>query len=89
MDILISVYSPTGKFTAESITPEMKTMMTGQKTFLGKINATKNTVSTVLIYFTAEDAKGFALEHPTATTVVLPEVMSKEELVKSMMMLFT
>jgi hypothetical protein len=45
MDILISVYSPTGKF-AESITPEMKTMMTAQKTFLGKINATKkNTVS--------------------------------------------
>lgn len=32
------------------------------------------------------DAKGFgALEHPTATTVVLPELMSKEELVKSMM----
>jgi hypothetical protein len=28
------------------------------------------------------DAKGFgALEHPTATTVVLPEVMPKEELV--------
>jgi hypothetical protein len=35
---------------------------------------------------TEEDAKGFgALEHPTATTVVLPEVMPKEELVKSMM----
>jgi predicted metalloprotease with PDZ domain len=32
------------------------------------------------------DAKGFgALEHPTATTVVLPELMPKEELVKSMM----
>jgi hypothetical protein len=32
---------------------------------------------------TEEDAKGFgALEHPTATTVVLPEV-TKEELVKS------
>jgi predicted metalloprotease with PDZ domain len=31
------------------------------------------------------DAKGFgALEHPTATTVVMPEVMSKEELVKQM-----
>jgi hypothetical protein len=32
MDILISC-TPTGKFTAESITPEMKTMMTAQKTF--------------------------------------------------------
>jgi predicted metalloprotease with PDZ domain len=87
MDILISVYSPTGKFTAESITPEMKTMMTAQKTFLGKINATKK--YSVLLYLsslTEEDAKGFgALEHPTATTVVLPEVMPKEELVKSMM----
>jgi predicted metalloprotease with PDZ domain len=47
----------------------------------------KNTVySLYLSSLTEEDAKGFgALEHPTATTVVLPEVMPKEELVKSMM----
>jgi predicted metalloprotease with PDZ domain len=87
MEIQISVYSPSGKVTAESITPEMKTMMTAQKTFLGKINATKK--YTVLLYLSTmeqNDAKGFgALEHPTATTVVLPEVMPKEELVKSMM----
>ena len=86
MEILIGVYSPTGKVTAESITPEMKTMMTAQKNFLGKINATKK--YSVLLYFstmTETDAKGFgALEHPTATTVVLPEMMPKEELVKSM-----
>ena len=86
MEILIGVYSPTGKVTAESITPEMKTMMTAQKTFLGKINATKK--YSVLLYLstlTDTDAKGFgALEHPTATTVVLPEMMPKEELVKSM-----
>jgi len=86
MEILIGVYSPTGKVTAESITPEMKTMMTAQKTFLGKINATKK--YTVLLYLssmTPTDAKGFgALEHPTATTVVLPEMLPKEELVKSM-----
>jgi hypothetical protein len=31
MEILISVYSPSGKVTAASITPEMKTMM--HKTF--------------------------------------------------------
>jgi hypothetical protein len=36
MEINISVYSPTGKIIAESITPEMKTMMTAQKNFLGK-----------------------------------------------------
>ncbi|KDN55016.1 M61 family metallopeptidase [Flavobacterium seoulense] len=87
MDIQISVYSPTGKYTAESITPEMKTMMTAQKHFLGKINATKK--YSVLLYLSSmkeDDAHGFgALEHPTATTVVLPEVMEKDELVKTMM----
>jgi predicted metalloprotease with PDZ domain len=86
MEILIAVYSPTGKYTAESITPEMKTMMTAQKTFLGKVNANKK--YTVLLYLSTmqqNDAKGFgALEHPTATTVVLPEMMPKSELVKSM-----
>ncbi|MGO4772407.1 peptidase M61 [Flavobacterium sp. W22_SRS_FK3] len=86
MDILIAVYSPTGKFTAESITPEMKTMMTAQKNFLGKVNATKK--YTVLVYLSSmakDDAHGFgALEHPTATTVVLPESMPKEKLVETM-----
>ena len=87
MDIQICVYSPTGKYTAESITPEMKTMMIAQKKFLGKINSTKK--YSVLLYLSSlkeDDAHGFgALEHPTATTVVLPEIMDKEELVKSMM----
>jgi predicted metalloprotease with PDZ domain len=86
MDILIAVYSPTGKFTAESITPEMKTMMTAQKNFLGKVNATKK--YTVLLYLSSmakDDAHGFgALEHPTVTTVVLPESMPKDKLVESM-----
>ena len=41
MDILISVYSPTGKVKAQDITPEMETMMRAQKRFLGKINSTK------------------------------------------------
>jgi len=86
MDIQIAVYSPTGKFTAESITPEMKTTMTAQKKFLGKINSTKK--YTVILYLSTmsqTDAKGFgALEHPTATTVVMPEMMSKDELVEQM-----
>jgi hypothetical protein len=34
MDILLA-FILLGKFTAESITPEMKTMMTAQKTFFG------------------------------------------------------
>jgi predicted metalloprotease with PDZ domain len=86
MEILIAVYSPTAKVTAESITPEMKMMVTAQKNFLGKINTTKK--YSVLLYLssmTANDAKGFgALEHPTSTTVVLPEMLPKSELVKSM-----
>nr|WP_315199151.1 peptidase M61 [uncultured Flavobacterium sp.] len=86
MDIQIAVYSPSGKFTAESITPEMKTMITAQKTFLGKINSTKK--YTVILYLSTmspTDAKGFgALEHPTATTVVMPEIMPKDDLVKQM-----
>lgn len=75
MDITIAVYSPTQKVTAESITPEMKKMMIAQKTFLGNINANKK--YTVLLYLSSmqpDDAKGFgALEHPTSTTVVMPE----------------
>lgn len=87
MDILIAVYSPNGTITAESITPEMKTMMTAQKDFLGDFNSTKK--YSVLIYLSDMDkkldAKGFgALEHPTATTVVMPEGMPKEELAEQL-----
>ncbi|WP_296146030.1 peptidase M61 [uncultured Flavobacterium sp.] len=85
MDILIAVYSPNGLITAESITPEMKTMMTAQKNFLGKFNATKK--YSVLIYLSKgeKDAEGFgALEHPTATTVVMPEMMPKDQLAEQL-----
>lgn len=85
MEIQIAVYSPTGKITAESITPEMKTMMTAQKKFLGPVNSTKK--YSVLLYLSTmnQDAQGFgALEHPTATTVVFPEMMPKDELAKMM-----
>ena len=83
MEIVIAVYSPNGLVTAESITPEMKTMITAQKNFLGDFNATKKYV--VLLYLSDNskpDAQGFgALEHPTATTVVMPELLPKSELV--------
>ncbi len=85
MEIQIAVYSPTGKITAESITPDMKTMMTAQKRFLGSINSTKK--YSVLLYLSTmtNDAQGFgALEHPTATTVVFPEILPKDELIKEM-----
>lgn len=86
MDILISVYSPNGSITAQSITPDMKTMMAAQKRFLGKFNATKK--YTVLLYLSdmkKNDAHGFgALEHPTATTVVMPEMMPADQLAEQL-----
>ena len=82
MEILIAVYSPNSLITAASITPEMKTMMTAQKNFLGDFNSTKKYA--VLLYLSDNskpDAQGYgALEHPTATTVVMPELLPKEEL---------
>lgn len=81
MEILIAVYSPTGKITAESLTPDMKTMITAQKQFLGNINTTKK--YSILLYLSSmrNDAQGFgALEHPTATTVVFPEMIPKDAL---------
>lgn len=86
MDILIAVYSPTGSVTAESLTADMKRMMTAQKNFLGTFNATKK--YSVLLYLTdvnGKDAHGFgALEHPTATTVVMPEAMPADQLAEQM-----
>ncbi|OGS73808.1 MAG: peptidase M61 [Flavobacteria bacterium RIFCSPLOWO2_12_FULL_31_7] len=82
MDIVISVYSPTGKYKAADITPETEKFMRAQKKFLGKFNANKK--YTVLLYLSdmkAKDAKGFgALEHMTSTTVVMPEMMPLEAL---------
>lgn len=86
MEILIAVYSPNGLVTAESITPEMKKMMTAQKNFLGDFNSTKKYA--VLLYLSDNskpDAQGYgALEHPTATTVVMPELLPKEELLEQL-----
>jgi predicted metalloprotease with PDZ domain len=83
MQIQIAVYSPNGTHTAEGITPAMKTMMTAQKNFLGKFNSTKK--YSILVYLSdmqkENDAHGFgALEHPNATTVVMPEAMGIDEL---------
>lgn len=85
MEILIAVYSPNGIVTAESLTPDMKTMINAQKQFLGNINTTKK--YSVLLYLSTmkDDALGYgALEHPTATTVVFPELTPKEHLITLM-----
>jgi len=85
MEIQIAVYSPTGKITAEGITPEMKKVMTAQKKFLGPVNSTKK--YSILLYLSTmnKDAQGFgALEHPTSTTVVFPEMIPDDVLTKEM-----
>ena len=75
MEIIISVYSPTGKYKVAQFAPNMEKMMRAQKNFLGTINSTKKYA--ILIYLSSskgKDAKGAgALEHPTSTTVVMPE----------------
>ena len=82
LEILISIFSPNNKITAASITPKMKQMILAQKKFLKKFNTTKK--YSILIYLSElkkTDPKGFgALEHPTVTTVVLPEMMELSEL---------
>jgi predicted metalloprotease with PDZ domain len=86
MEIVFSIYSPKGVFTAQMLSPELEKMMRAQKKFLGPIN--KNKKYTVLLYLSdmqKPDAQGFgALEHNTATTVVFPEIMPKDQLVSGL-----
>lgn len=86
MDILIAVYSPNKVVTAEAITPLLKEVMTAQKTFLGDFNGTKK--YSILLYLStmkSDDAQGFgALEHPTCTTVVMPENLGTEVLAEQL-----
>jgi hypothetical protein len=64
MEILISVYSPSGKVTAKHNARDENDDST--KNLLGKINATKNTVFYCIYQLCRKKCKGFgALEHPT------------------------
>lgn len=82
MEILFSVYSPTGAHSAKSLLPYLEKTMRAQKAFMGSINANKR--YTVLLYLAdmkKNDAQGYgALEHHTSTTVVFPEMMGEEAL---------
>ena len=86
MKVLLDVYSPTGKFSAQDIKPGIEKMISAQKKFLGDINDTEKYA--ILLYLSdlqKKDARGFgALEHHTSTTVVLPETMQKAQLDESM-----
>ena len=86
MKVLLDVYSPNGKFSAQDIKPGIEKMISAQKKFLGDINDTEKYA--ILLYLSdlqKKDARGFgALEHHTSTTVVLPETMQKSQLDESM-----
>ncbi|MEK6152098.1 peptidase M61 [Flavobacteriaceae bacterium 3-367] len=82
----LSVYSPNGVYTAESLKASMEKMMGAQKAFLGEIDGTKE--YNILLYLSTldgTDATGFgALEHHTSTVVVLPEQLPREALEEAM-----
>ena len=84
MEILFSVYSPTGTHTAKDLSADLEKCMRAQKKFLGPINSNKR--YTVLLYLSdmnGKDAKGFgALEHNSSTSVVFPEMMPNAALGK-------
>lgn len=84
--VTLSVYSPTGVYSAASLKPQMEEMVRAQKAFLGEIDGTKE--YNILLYLSTldgTDATGFgALEHHTSTVVVLPEQMPKPALDEAM-----
>jgi len=84
--VTLSVYSPTGIYSAASLKPQMEEMVKAQKAFLGEIDGTKE--YNILLYLSTldgTDATGFgALEHHTSTVVVLPEQMPKPALDEAM-----
>jgi len=87
MEVLIDIYSPNQKFSAESLKPNLEKIIRAQKKFLGDINSTDKYA--ILIYLSAtpgeEDAGNFgALEHHTSTVVVMPETMEAAALDESM-----
>lgn len=87
MDVLLHVYSPTKKFSAQDFKPAMEKMIMAQKNFLGDIDNTDKYA--ILLYLSATpgegDASNFgALEHHTSTVVVMPEELEKESLNESL-----
>ncbi|WGH74371.1 peptidase M61 [Tenacibaculum tangerinum] len=84
--IVLSVYSPNKRHSAEKLKKVMEKMMQAQKAYLGSINSTaRYDIYLYLSEGTEKSPKGFgALEHHTSTVVVLPEAMPDEALAKSM-----
>ncbi|SDI87225.1 M61 family metallopeptidase [Chryseobacterium jejuense] len=80
MDLVLGVYSPTGKYKATDFKDNLEKMVVAQKKFLGDMNTNKKYA--IMLYLSGGDGpmvKGFgALEHHESTSVVLPEAMPKD-----------
>lgn len=80
MDLVLGVYSPTGKYKAADFKDNLEKMVLAQKKFLGDMNTNKKYA--IMLYLSGSDGpqiKGFgALEHHESTSVVLPEAMPKD-----------
>jgi len=85
MDLVLGVYSPTGKYKAADFKENLEKMVMAQKKFLGDMNTNKKYA--IMLYLSGGDGpqiKGFgALEHHESTSVVLPEMMPKEAIDKT------
>lgn len=85
MDLVLGVYSPTGKYKAADFKDNLEKMVVAQKKFLGDMNTNKKYA--IMLYLSGGDGpqiKGFgALEHHESTSVVLPEMMPKEAIDKT------
>ncbi|AZA49904.1 peptidase M61 [Chryseobacterium carnipullorum] len=85
MDLVLGVYSPTGKYKAADFKDNLEKMVLAQKKFLGDMNTNKKYA--IMLYLSGGDGpqiKGFgALEHHESTSVVLPEMMPKEAIDKT------
>ncbi|SHG38793.1 M61 family metallopeptidase [Chryseobacterium oranimense] len=85
MDLVLGVYSPTGKYKAADFKDNLEKMVMAQKKFLGDMNTNKKYA--IMLYLSGGDGpqiKGFgALEHHESTSVVLPEMMPKDAIDKT------
>jgi predicted metalloprotease with PDZ domain len=85
MDLVLGVYSPTGKYKAADFKDNLEKMVMAQKKFLGDMNTNKKYA--IMLYLSGAgepQIKGFgALEHHESTSVVLPEMMPKEAIDKT------
>lgn len=82
INIVLSMYSPTGAHTAQQQKETLETMMDAQKRYLGDLNSTPR--YDVFLYLATRDEgepQGMgALEHHRSTVVVLPEFYPEDAL---------